>query len=104
MIRRPTRSTLFPYTTLFRSLLPEKIRGKPEKICETGDEDRYRDRYQLLIRAGWIGKRPVGRIPAWHCFGSARPKRIILESVSEKEPGTGEFNLAMNHYPAVFLD
>src|SRR5256885_8796974 len=26
MIRRPPRSTLFPYTTLFRSVLPEKRR------------------------------------------------------------------------------
>src|SRR5438477_12755862 len=25
MIRRPPRSTLFPYTTLFRSLLPKKL-------------------------------------------------------------------------------
>src|SRR2546429_3851925 len=34
MIRRPPRSTLFPYTTLFRSLLPElaeKTRDKQEK-------------------------------------------------------------------------
>src|SRR2546428_10814089 len=27
MIRRPPRSTLFPYTTLFRSLIPGKILG-----------------------------------------------------------------------------
>src|SRR2546426_2288478 len=27
MIRRPPRSTLFPYTTLFRSLLPVAARG-----------------------------------------------------------------------------
>src|SRR3712207_7424195 len=27
MIRRPPRSTLFPYTTLFRSLGPFKLRG-----------------------------------------------------------------------------
>src|SRR3989475_6625272 len=26
MIRRPPRSTLFPYTTLFRSLAPQRIR------------------------------------------------------------------------------
>src|SRR5260370_19778749 len=37
MIRRPPRSTLFPYTTLFRSLLDEFIRKvcarkKPSKI------------------------------------------------------------------------
>src|SRR2546430_16488022 len=31
MIRRPPRSTLFPYTTLFRSRLdtPDKVTGKP---------------------------------------------------------------------------
>src|SRR3712207_7718503 len=27
MIRRPPRSTLFPYTTLFRSLLPDLLQG-----------------------------------------------------------------------------
>src|SRR5438034_8748640 len=30
MIRRPPRSTLFPYTTLFRSLLPVQCRPDPE--------------------------------------------------------------------------
>src|ERR1051326_9005629 len=29
MIRRPPRSTLFPYTTLFRSVLPPGPRGPP---------------------------------------------------------------------------
>src|SRR5207244_11542291 len=29
MIRRPPRSTLFPYTTLFRSVLEEAESGKP---------------------------------------------------------------------------
>src|SRR3989441_11983647 len=29
MIRRPPRSTLFPYTTLFRSLLPQLLSGSP---------------------------------------------------------------------------
>src|SRR3989442_4578696 len=31
MIRRPPRSTLFPYTTLFRSGLAEELLGLPEK-------------------------------------------------------------------------
>src|SRR3989442_15990999 len=31
MIRRPPRSTLFPYTTLFRSLEAEKVQGLMEK-------------------------------------------------------------------------
>src|SRR3712207_8960877 len=28
MIRRPPRSTLFPYTTLFRSFIPERLPGE----------------------------------------------------------------------------
>src|SRR2546425_2203331 len=42
MIRRPPRSTLFPYTTLFRSVLVryrEVVRRKHREICElTGSE------------------------------------------------------------------
>src|SRR5258707_4593085 len=30
MIRRPPRSTLFPYTTLFRSSLPNRARRRPK--------------------------------------------------------------------------
>src|SRR3712207_7788702 len=43
MIRRPPRSTLFPYTTLFRSPLPEKWHGL------TDTDTRYRQRYVDLI-------------------------------------------------------
>src|SRR3989441_11390443 len=32
MIRRPPRSTLFPYTTLFRSLLPQAVTGEAANI------------------------------------------------------------------------
>src|SRR2546430_10243502 len=37
MIRRPPRSTLFPYTTLFRSLAPEQTRStaRPLTSCAT---------------------------------------------------------------------
>src|SRR2546429_3900053 len=52
MIRRPPRSTLFPYTTLFRSLLllaggqdhrragKTRIEERPHRIAEPGREDR----------------------------------------------------------------
>src|SRR5256885_7101811 len=33
MIRRPPRSTLFPYTTLFRSIHPELEREPPSRLC-----------------------------------------------------------------------
>src|SRR2546426_11501747 len=43
MIRRPPRSTLFPYTTLFRSQLrkqPRSLRRVPRASCETRDRPR----------------------------------------------------------------
>src|SRR5947207_11001880 len=38
MIRRPPRSTLFPYTTLFRSLAPpaRTTAGRWPRVCSTG--------------------------------------------------------------------
>src|SRR5258708_12376969 len=36
MIRRPPRSTLFPYTTLFRSRVPRRVRRR----CYEGSPDR----------------------------------------------------------------
>src|SRR2546427_5799666 len=40
MIRRPPRSTLFPYTTLFRSVLPLVDRGGPRAGHPGRDVDR----------------------------------------------------------------
>src|SRR5205085_3332054 len=39
MIRRPPRSTLFPYTTLFRSHPPPRLRedAQPERVLQRGD-------------------------------------------------------------------
>src|SRR5256885_5503386 len=39
MIRRPPRSTLFPYTTLFRSLEPFPDRRFGDGFAERGDAD-----------------------------------------------------------------
>src|SRR3712207_8791179 len=48
MIRRPPRSTLFPYTTLFRSLLGLDRQGQNAPRCSSG-----RDRRRLSV-----GKQP----------------------------------------------
>src|SRR3712207_7719087 len=55
MIRRPPRSTLFPYTTLFRSF---RVRGEPPRAerhrllrlprVDVGGEERSRDERRLL--------------------------------------------------------
>src|SRR3712207_7336735 len=55
MIRRPPRSTLFPYTTLFRSAAAEPLRGVPlllqglagEQLLLAGD-----DHAALQVAAG----------------------------------------------------
>src|SRR5260370_6236803 len=48
MIRRPPRSTLFPYTTLFRSRSLSSAYGGEEKVPRSL-EDMTFDNYQILI-------------------------------------------------------
>ena len=48
MIRRPPRSTLFPYTTLFRSI--KKKYGPEALLCDTGDVTD-RDQYWRIAHA-----------------------------------------------------
>src|SRR3712207_7500725 len=55
MIRRPPRSTLFPYTTLFRS--PSPRRGGPN------GGSRWLDRARPFDRRTWA-RRPA-RLPRW---------------------------------------
>src|SRR2546421_11472338 len=47
MIRRPPRSTLFPYTTLFRSLEPVLTLDAPLHLRQ-GEQARPRDRLAAL--------------------------------------------------------
>src|SRR3712207_6917740 len=57
MIRRPPRSTLFPYTTLFRSRLVEQEHGR------LGDE-RAGHRHHLALAAG-AGARGLAASARW---------------------------------------
>src|SRR5260370_19298860 len=53
MIRRPPRSTLFPYTTLFRSLLPIRIveskRFQQRRSCRRGLIAALHDLFALHV-------------------------------------------------------
>src|SRR3712207_9565116 len=40
MIRRPPRSTLFPYTTLFRSVFEQRRARVGERLCVVGGDER----------------------------------------------------------------
>src|SRR5256885_3489839 len=55
MIRRPPRSTLFPYTTLFRSSQagPHRSEGGPQRslpVRRGGPDDRQAQKIQALLR------------------------------------------------------
>src|SRR2546427_8090907 len=80
MIRRPPRSTLFPYTTLFRSVL--RVHGGRE---------RRRDRHRLLEhgrRRRHEGDRKSTRLNSSHsqisyavfCLKKKKKKRATLQS------------------------
>src|SRR3989442_11140848 len=63
MIRRPPRSTLFPYTTLFRSHQKNAFRvDDPGRVCGRGGDGRRRPRV-----------RENGHGPADHRWGGADP-------------------------------
>src|SRR2546430_5687069 len=52
MIRRPPKSTLFPYTTLFRSQVPllQNVLSMAEAGCVTGASARNWDSYAHEVR------------------------------------------------------
>src|SRR3712207_7723538 len=56
MIRRPPRSTLFPYTTLFRSMRDSRLAQDLEVVRQRGLRDRRRQRAARLLRV--LGERP----------------------------------------------
>src|SRR2546426_5752649 len=62
MIRRPPRSTLFPYTTLFRSLVPlaQGLDVPPDDVPPAGStgtrerEGRHRDRKSTRLNSSHL--------------------------------------------------
>src|SRR3989449_7246366 len=73
MIRRPPRSTLFPYTTLFRSIAPtEESRGARCK------------RPSKQVRSIWGGSKTGGKFNANWNFSSARSTQKQDKTRSEE--------------------
>src|SRR6266540_2832338 len=54
MIRRPPRSTLFPYTTLFRSIRRSDASGRWPPGRTTGSSSRRRDRKSTRLNSSHI--------------------------------------------------
>src|SRR2546430_4495300 len=59
MIRRPPRSTLFPYTTLFRSLIDPYTRGDPESPLRWTCKSTYQLAEALQQQGHCVSQRTV---------------------------------------------
>src|SRR2546428_2205280 len=101
MIRRPPRSTLFPYTTLFRSALgqPDALRGDPVDLAlEPGTEvdlhlvsrvgrseehtSELQSRSDLVCRL-LLEKKKNNFTPGCYCYYDCEPVHVLFVDLSE---------------------
>src|ERR1035438_3044274 len=92
MIRRPPRSTLFPYTTLFRSILLEGRRNEAELIvaeeCRCGISRRLAIRFRYGRHLRYHGRSHPNLRPFSQIAGSYRSeeRRVGKEGRSRGSP------------------
>src|SRR5256885_13050564 len=81
MIRRPPRSTLFPYTTLFRSLLAGLLRGEHDPLVDLA--------VAVLVEAPLAAVRPepaeLGRRSEEHTSELQSPCNLVCRLLLEKK-------------------
>src|SRR2546426_11159885 len=95
MIRRPPRSTLFPYTTLFRSLAADRERRLP-RAADDGHAELPPESLELVLRRRTVG---VGggeqrvltllRVPARELRGGRRLARALEPHEQDHPPRRG---------------
>src|SRR5438876_4916735 len=86
MIRRPPRSTLFPYTTLFRSTAPATAARDPTPPSRAAASDRSPGR-----RPG-TGRRPGDRRSEEHTSELQSPVHLVCRLLLEKKKKTNHNN------------
>src|ERR1041384_8785064 len=92
MIRRPPRSTLFPYTTLFRSIQQDTVSLHARSILQIlrGDlEDIAKENESLRAAAslllGWDADCAIGSGAAalFPCFSHCPPRNLLTPALGE---------------------
>src|SRR2546429_9994643 len=91
MIRRPPRSTLFPYTTLFRSRDPVDVGGARAKARNPRVvREQRRRRVERRARRGRLALGELTRIPK----ARSRPAESIEMHHAEEEPRAAVVRIA----------
>src|SRR2546427_4184588 len=91
MIRRPPRSTLFPYTTLFRSGVAAFLRGQPgDDRCDLAGLAQALDgdgAHDLLQHVGTDGLDHVGARSEEHTSELQSQSNLVCRLLLEKKKG-----------------
>src|SRR5690349_24205775 len=94
MIRQPPRSTLFPYTTLFRSAL-----ARPDRACRSGGRRCRRGGLDRLVRVGEVAHcgKPVDHERSEEHTSELQSRRdlvcrLLLEKKKKKKIKTRQRN------------
>ena len=80
MIRRPPRSTLFPYTTLFRSVEPNRSFAFEPNELSKALESLAGSQTMVTVR-GQLYKNPAGKKKA----DASVPLKLLILEVQKKE-------------------
>src|SRR5437588_1090922 len=88
MLPRPPRSTLFPYTTLFRSPPHHRVRGKGRRLLPQGRLNRLRARPRHLVSQGI--KSPLGERSEEHTSELQSHSELVCRLLLEKKNRTLE--------------
>src|SRR5258708_27219666 len=101
MIRRPPRSTLFPYTTLFRSLRP------PDSTCPAGlvlsgptrrqPDGRLSGEGQRRLRPGADGKAGLRQRSEEHTSELQSPDHLVCRLLLEKKKNVAPTDITQPH-------
>src|SRR2546427_6427908 len=90
MIRRPPRSTLFPYTTLFRSRAPPSIAARARGRSRPERDAPSLELLDRRLQIGVEGAAPADRVVVHHLHGAS------LRHVPRSEEHTSELQSQSN--------
>src|SRR2546430_11471528 len=86
MIRRPPRSTLFPYTTLFRSRELDTVTASMAKYWLTDLQNKIVDRcLQLFGGYGYMDEYPISRRSEEHTSELQSQSNLVCRLLLEKK-------------------